>query len=184
MEIIVKKNQSSCFNERICWGQLCYLFAGPQPLTVHLTPPFVENDSHGSFQRRCKRLGTQTWMFCAIIFTEAVICIKAGKELFAKTVMFNVVLWIFIQVRDECTERGYFCVFSRHVPSLSSRAWFSSIFSVFDVDLVRVFVRHVCQAFPRPRRYSARVTGKEERDSHHGWDMMMAFPGCCAGFCK
>ena len=79
---------------------------------------------------------------------------------------------------------GYFCVFSRHVPSLSSRAWFSSIFSVFDVDLVRVFVRHVCQAFPRPRRYSARVTGKEERDSHHGWDMMMAFPGCCAGFCK
>ena len=51
-----------------------------------------------SFYARCKRLGTQTWMFCAIIFTEAVICIKAGKELFAKTVIVNVVLWIIIQV--------------------------------------------------------------------------------------
>ena len=38
-------------------------------------------------------------MFCAIVFTEAVICIKAGKELFAKTVLVNVVLWIIIQVR-------------------------------------------------------------------------------------
>ena len=42
-------------------------------------------------------------MFCAIVFTEAVICIKAGKELFAKTVLVNVVLWIIIQVRGYMT---------------------------------------------------------------------------------
>lgn len=81
-----------------------------------ITAPTVRQYYVYATDKRCTRLGTQTWMFCAIIFTEAVICIKAGKELFAKTVMLNVILWIFIQFLTSilCV---YLCaMYAKHFP--------------------------------------------------------------------
>ncbi|XP_022258316.1 phosphatidylserine synthase 1-like [Limulus polyphemus] len=47
---------------------------------------------------RCKRVGTQCWMFGAIMMTEAIICIKFGSELFAQTQIKNMLLWLLIQM--------------------------------------------------------------------------------------
>ncbi|KAI1305373.1 Phosphatidylserine synthase 1 [Halotydeus destructor] len=46
---------------------------------------------------RCKRVGTQCWVFGAIMCTETLICIKFGLELFAQTQIQNILLWLFIQ---------------------------------------------------------------------------------------
>nr|XP_018904478.1 PREDICTED: phosphatidylserine synthase 1-like [Bemisia tabaci] len=45
---------------------------------------------------RCKRLGTQCWVYGAIMITEALVCIKNGKELFGRTQIVNIVLWLLI----------------------------------------------------------------------------------------
>lgn len=45
----------------------------------------------------CKRVGTQCWVFGAIMMTEAIICIKFGLELFAQTQIKNIVLWLLVQ---------------------------------------------------------------------------------------
>jgi phosphatidylserine synthase 1 len=47
---------------------------------------------------RCKRVGTQCWVFGAIMLTEALICIKFGLNLFAHTQIKNILLWLLIQV--------------------------------------------------------------------------------------
>lgn len=49
---------------------------------------------------QCKRLGTQCWVFCAIMMTEALICVKFGLKLFKQTQIVNIVTWIVIQVRE------------------------------------------------------------------------------------
>lgn len=46
---------------------------------------------------RCRRVGTQCWVFGAIMLTEAIICIKFGLELFAQTQIVNILLWVFLQ---------------------------------------------------------------------------------------
>ncbi|UYV60293.1 PTDSS1 [Cordylochernes scorpioides] len=46
---------------------------------------------------RCKRVGTQCWVFGAITLTEALICIKFGLELFAQTQIKNILLWLLVQ---------------------------------------------------------------------------------------
>lgn len=58
---------------------------------------------------RCKRVGTQCWVFGAIMMTEAIICIKFGSELFAQTQIQNILLWLLIQfiLSVLCV---YFCV--------------------------------------------------------------------------
>merc|ERR1739838_662276 len=43
---------------------------------------------------RCKRLGTQTWVFIAITCTETIIALKFGAEEFSRTQFTNVVAWI------------------------------------------------------------------------------------------
>ncbi|XP_077989838.1 phosphatidylserine synthase 1-like [Glandiceps talaboti] len=58
---------------------------------------------------RCKRLGTQCWVFCAITLTEALICVKFGVELFAQTVLTNVILWLVFQMLI-CSVCLYFMV--------------------------------------------------------------------------
>ncbi|KAL1431322.1 hypothetical protein MTO96_014341 [Rhipicephalus appendiculatus] len=46
---------------------------------------------------RCRRVGTQCWVFGAIMLTEAIICIKFGVELFAQTQLVNIFLWVLLQ---------------------------------------------------------------------------------------
>ncbi|XP_049852706.1 phosphatidylserine synthase isoform X1 [Schistocerca gregaria] len=46
----------------------------------------------------CKRVGTQCWVYGAIMVTEAILCIKNGKELFERTQAFNIVLWLLLQL--------------------------------------------------------------------------------------
>ena len=47
---------------------------------------------------QCKRVGTQCWVFGAIMFIEAIICIKFGLDLFAQTQIKNIIYWVLIQV--------------------------------------------------------------------------------------
>lgn len=47
---------------------------------------------------RCKRVGSQCWVFGAIMFIETIICIRFGLGLFAQTQIKNIVFWVFIQV--------------------------------------------------------------------------------------
>jgi len=42
-------------------------------------------------------MGTQCWVYCAIMFCEAILCIKNGKELFSQTQAAKVVWWLLIQ---------------------------------------------------------------------------------------
>nr|SVE75726.1 EOG090X05CZ [Daphnia hispanica] len=46
---------------------------------------------------RCTRVGTQCWVFGAILFTELIICIKFGKEIFEHTQILTIALWLGIQ---------------------------------------------------------------------------------------
>lgn len=47
---------------------------------------------------RCKRVGTQCWVYGAIMVSEAILCIKNGKELFERTQAINIVIWLTVQV--------------------------------------------------------------------------------------
>ncbi|CAL1281479.1 unnamed protein product [Larinioides sclopetarius] len=47
---------------------------------------------------RCKRVGTQCWVFGAITITEAIIWSKFGLELVARTQIQNILLWLLIQL--------------------------------------------------------------------------------------
>jgi len=46
---------------------------------------------------RCKRMGTQCWVYVAIMFSEGILCIKNGKELFKQTQAVNIIVWIIVQ---------------------------------------------------------------------------------------
>ncbi|XP_073988080.1 phosphatidylserine synthase 1 homolog l(3)77CDf isoform X1 [Rhodnius prolixus] len=46
---------------------------------------------------QCKRVGTQCWVYGAIMASEALLCIKNGKELFSHTQAINIIAWLFIQ---------------------------------------------------------------------------------------
>lgn len=47
---------------------------------------------------RCKRVGTQCWVYGAIMVSEAILCIKNGRELFERTQATNIIIWLSIQV--------------------------------------------------------------------------------------
>lgn len=47
---------------------------------------------------RCKRVGTQCWVFVAIMLIETVISVKFGVRIFAQTQMWNILVWLIIQV--------------------------------------------------------------------------------------
>lgn len=47
---------------------------------------------------RCKRLGTQCWVYCAIMICESVLCIKNARDLFERTQATNIILWLLIQM--------------------------------------------------------------------------------------
>lgn len=46
----------------------------------------------------CKRVGTQCWVYGAIMVTESMLCIKNGKELFGQAQVCNVIVWLVIQI--------------------------------------------------------------------------------------
>lgn len=46
---------------------------------------------------RCKRVGTQCWVYGAIMTLEAILCIKNGKELFERTQAWNIIMWLLTQ---------------------------------------------------------------------------------------
>ncbi|KAL3891516.1 hypothetical protein ACJMK2_003777 [Sinanodonta woodiana] len=64
---------------------------------------------------RCKRVGTQCWMFCAITFTEAIICIKFGSELFKQTEAMYVIAWFASQLMS-----SFLCVY---LCTIYARRW-------------------------------------------------------------
>jgi phosphatidylserine synthase 1 len=45
----------------------------------------------------CKRMGTQCWVYCAIMLCEGILCVKNGPELFSQTHIDKVVSWLAIQ---------------------------------------------------------------------------------------
>lgn len=47
---------------------------------------------------RCKRVGTQCWVYGAIMVSEAILCIKNGKGLFERTQAINIIGWLLIQM--------------------------------------------------------------------------------------
>ncbi|XP_065347506.1 phosphatidylserine synthase [Cloeon dipterum] len=47
---------------------------------------------------QCKRVGTQCWVYGAIMFLEAVLCIKNGRELFSRTQASNIIIWLLAQL--------------------------------------------------------------------------------------
>lgn len=47
---------------------------------------------------KCKRLGTQCWVYCAIMVSEAILCIKNARELFERTQAVNIIVWLLIQL--------------------------------------------------------------------------------------
>ncbi|XP_003738004.2 phosphatidylserine synthase 1-like [Galendromus occidentalis] len=58
---------------------------------------------------RVKRVGTQCWVFGAIMMTEALVCIKFGLKLFESTKVFNIVGWLVFQLALSCL-CVYFCI--------------------------------------------------------------------------
>ncbi|XP_076437960.1 phosphatidylserine synthase 1-like [Babylonia areolata] len=55
---------------------------------------------------RCKRLGTQCWVFVAITLIETIISIKFGAQMFKETVITNVLIWLLIQMLG-----SFLCIF-------------------------------------------------------------------------
>lgn len=43
-------------------------------------------------------MGTQCWVYGAIMVTESMLCIKNGKELFGQAQVCNVIVWLVIQI--------------------------------------------------------------------------------------
>jgi hypothetical protein len=42
-------------------------------------------------------MGTQCWVYCAIMLCEGILCVKNGPELFSQTHIDKVVSWLAIQ---------------------------------------------------------------------------------------
>lgn len=45
----------------------------------------------------CKRVGTQCWVYGCIMVSESLICIKHGRELFERTQIINIIVWLAVQ---------------------------------------------------------------------------------------
>jgi phosphatidylserine synthase 1 len=48
--------------------------------------------------KRCKRLGSQAWVFICIAFSELILNLKFGKELFSQTQWKTMILWIVVNL--------------------------------------------------------------------------------------
>ncbi|KAF7692070.1 phosphatidylserine synthase 1 [Silurus meridionalis] len=70
----------------LSWGRI--LFIGV------ITAPTVRQYYAYLTDTQCKRVGTQCWVFGAIAFLEALACVKFGQDLFSKTQILYVLLWL------------------------------------------------------------------------------------------
>ncbi|XP_013861282.1 phosphatidylserine synthase 1 [Austrofundulus limnaeus] len=59
-----------------------------------ITAPTVRQYYAYLTDTQCKRVGTQCWVFGAIAFLEALACVKFGLDVFSKTQVHYVVLWL------------------------------------------------------------------------------------------
>ncbi|XP_051992503.1 phosphatidylserine synthase 1-like isoform X3 [Xyrauchen texanus] len=59
-----------------------------------ITAPTVRQYYAYLTDTQCKRVGTQCWLFGAIAFLEGLACVKFGQDLFSKTQVLYVVLWL------------------------------------------------------------------------------------------
>ncbi|XP_033640587.1 phosphatidylserine synthase 1-like [Asterias rubens] len=82
-----------------------FLFAPDHPLCViriclvcSMVAPVLRQYHSYVTDPACKRVGTQLWVFAAITVIESLICVKSAIDLFAQTIIFNVVLWLLAQM--------------------------------------------------------------------------------------
>ncbi|KAK5855086.1 hypothetical protein PBY51_005222 [Eleginops maclovinus] len=61
-----------------------------------ITAPTVRQYYAYLTDTECKRVGTQCWVFIAISLLEALVCVKFGNDLFSKTQVRYVFLWLLI----------------------------------------------------------------------------------------
>ena len=47
---------------------------------------------------RCKRLGSQAWVFICIAFSELILNLKFGKDLFSQTEMSKMLIWLAVNL--------------------------------------------------------------------------------------
>ncbi|CAK8683500.1 unnamed protein product [Clavelina lepadiformis] len=75
-------------NHVFCWGRIGLISICSAPAIrqyyVYLT------------DTRCKRVGTQTWVYIAIVCTETIISLKFGAEEFTRTQFLNVIGWLVV----------------------------------------------------------------------------------------
>merc|ERR1719270_127334 len=51
---------------------------------------------------RCKRIGTQCWVFLMVGFSELILVLKFGRELFSQTQLSKVLLWFVLNILVSC----------------------------------------------------------------------------------
>jgi phosphatidylserine synthase 1 len=51
---------------------------------------------------RCKRIGTQCWVFLMVGFSELILVLKFGRELFSQTQLSKVLLWFALNILVSC----------------------------------------------------------------------------------
>ncbi|XP_036193689.1 phosphatidylserine synthase 1 isoform X9 [Myotis myotis] len=68
-----------------------------------ITAPTVRQYYAYLTDTQCKRVGTQCWVFGVIAFLEAIVCIKFGQDLFSKTQILYVVLWLLCVLSHLCS---------------------------------------------------------------------------------
>jgi len=52
---------------------------------------------------KCKRVGTQCWVFIMISFSELILVLKFGLELFSQTQISKMVIWIVLNILVSCS---------------------------------------------------------------------------------
>ncbi|CAL8371939.1 unnamed protein product [Boreogadus saida] len=79
-----------------------FIFQVSHPLSLgrifimaSITAPTVRQYYAYLTDTQCKRVGTQCWVFGALSFLEALACVKFGLDLFCKTCIQFVLLWLF-----------------------------------------------------------------------------------------
>ncbi|KAK6490812.1 phosphatidylserine synthase 1-like [Huso huso] len=83
------------FLKHILVFQACHALSWCRILFIGIiTAPTVRQYYAYLTDTQCKRVGTQCWVFGAIAFLEALICIKFGQDLFSKTQVLYVILWL------------------------------------------------------------------------------------------
>lgn len=74
------------------------LVVGRLVLIAVIVAPSVRQYYSYVTDTQCKRVGTQCWVYGAIMVMEAILCFKNGKELFEQTQAINIIIWLLVQL--------------------------------------------------------------------------------------